>query len=191
MIEENTKPIAGVAAENRFLNIDDLIDYLSKLAFSPMTEPGLVELDHALQCAAELKAIRPDDLELQVAGLVHDIAHSLSHIREHDKVGADAVRHILGDRVADLVALHVAAKRYLVATDDEYRSRLSPISVQTLDLQGGTMSADEIVLFEADPNGRDACLLRIADEAAKEPDRAVPGLDAWIEPLRRVAASRG
>ncbi len=38
------------------------------------------------------------------------------------------------------VRLHVAAKRYLCATDASYFSQLSPASVHTLSLQGGPMS---------------------------------------------------
>lgn len=181
---------AFVPAAIQFDDVDDVIAFLAALGASPMIEPGLVELDHALQCAAELKSLRPDDQELQVAGLVHDIAHGRCHIREHDRVGAAAVRPIFGDRVANLVALHVEAKRYLVVADDTYRARLSPVSIATLELQGGTMNPAEIAEFEADPDAKDACLLRMADEAAKEAGRDVPGLDAWIDTLRHVAAAR-
>lgn len=181
---------AFAPAAIEFSNVDDVIAFLAALGASPMIEPGLVELDHALQCAAELNALRPDDQELQVAGLVHDIAHGRCHIREHDRVGAAAMRPIFGDRVANLVALHVEAKRYLVVTDDTYRARLSPVSVKTMELQGGTMNTDEIVAFEAHPDAQDACLLRMADDAAKDAGRDVPGLDAWIDTLRHVASSR-
>lgn len=181
---------AFVPLATRFNDVDEVIAFLTELGTSPMTEPGLVELDHALQCAAELKAIRPDDLALQVAGLVHDICHGRCHIRDHDRVGAAAVRPVFGDRVANLVALHVDAKRYLVVADESYRARLSAVSLKTLELQGGAMDAAEIAAFEAHPDAQHACLLRKADEAAKEPGRDVPGLDAWIDTLRHVAAMR-
>lgn len=74
--------------------------------------------DHALQTAALLRRSRPADKELQVAGLVHDIGHLL---RSGDDAGhadhaADAVRALLGERVAHLVRLHVPAKRYLATS---------------------------------------------------------------------------
>jgi len=173
-----------------FATIEALEDFLGATAGVQTEEPGLHELDHGLQCAAELEAVAPDDLELQVAGLVHDVCHGQCHISVHAEVGAEAVRGLLGDRVADLIALHVDAKRYLVATDEAYVARLSPVSVATLRLQGGGMNADEIAAFEAKPWAHDAVLLRRADEAAKVPGRAVPGLDHWRPALRKVAAAQ-
>lgn len=149
---------------------------------------GITELDHGLQCAAELKASQPDDVALQVAGLVHDAGHGRSHIRDHAWAGADALRVILGDRIAELVGLHIDAKRYLVTTDGAYRALLSPVSVETLALQGGDMSADEVARFEAWPHWRAALRLRHADEAAKTAGREVPGLEAWLPALRAIAA---
>lgn len=173
-----------------FDGIADLEAFLESTGRLPMEEPGLFELDHGLQCAAELAAASPEDVELQIAGLVHDICHGQCHISVHDMVGADAVRDVLGRRVADLVGLHVAAKRYLMSTDDDYASRLSRVSTHTLALQGGGMSAEEIAAFESNPNAADAILLRKADEAAKIPGRVVPDLDHWKPALRRIAANQ-
>ncbi|HUD52106.1 hypothetical protein [Parvibaculum sp.] len=167
-----------------FETVDAIEAYLQETATMPMEEPGLFELEHGLQCAAELEACAPDDIELQIAGLVHDICHGRCHIRVHDRVGAGAVRAVLGDRVAELVGLHVAAKRYLVATDRSYAARLSPISKTSLDLQGGAMTQEEISAFEKHPLAQEAMLLRMADEAAKTPGRIVPGLDHWRGALR-------
>lgn len=173
-----------------FADVEVLIDFLRASANRPIEEDGLFELDHSLQCAAELKAVAPDDEELQIAGLVHDVCHGQCHISVHDQVGAEAVRDVLGDRVAALVGLHVAAKRYLVATEAAYAGELSRVSTQTLRQQGGPMDADEVKAFEASAYARDAVRLRKADEAAKIPGRVVPGLEAWVEPLRRVAAAQ-
>lgn len=172
-----------------FETVDAIEAYLQEMATMPMEEPGLCELDHGLQCAVELEALAPDDVELQIAGLVHDICHGRCHIRVHDRVGAGAVRAVLGDRVAELVGLHVAAKRYLVATDPSYAARLSPISKKTLELEGGAMTQEEVSTFERHPLAKEALLLRVADEAAKTPDRVVPGLDHWRGALRQVAAA--
>jgi predicted HD phosphohydrolase len=49
------------------------------------------------------------------------------------------------------VRLHVAARRFLCATDLSYFSRLSPASVHTLSLQGGPMRDEEIAHFRAEP----------------------------------------
>jgi predicted HD phosphohydrolase len=178
-------PLADFAT--RFGTVDEIIDALIEMGSIRMIEPGMVELDHALQCAAELRLIRPNDLELQVAGLVHDICHGRCHIRDHGEAGSEAVRDVFGTRVAELVRLHIDAKRYLVAVDQTYRSKLSAVSIETLALQGGGLSPGQIAAFEASPYAEDACLLRIADEAAKVAGREVPGLATWIETLKSVA----
>jgi predicted HD phosphohydrolase len=173
-----------------FADLAALEAFLRTTATRPCEEPGLSELDHSLQCAAELERLAPDDLELQVAGLVHDISHSQCHISEHDRVGADALRPILGERLGALVGLHVHAKRYLVATDAAYRGRLSRVSIHTLELQGGAMTPDEVKAFEASPFSDDAVRLRIADEAAKVAGKVVAGLEHWLPALRSVAGRR-
>lgn len=147
------------------------------------------QLAHALQCAHELRLAAPDDLELQVAGLVHDIGKLLAPGDEagHGRSGAAAVRSLLGDRVARLVELHVSAKRYLISTDPSYRRRLSPVSIRTLARQGGAMTSDEVAAFAADPVSGAVVVLRRADEAAKRPGWAVPSLDTWRPALDRVA----
>ena len=174
-----------------FASLNAVIQRLEELGRTPSDEAaGLTELDHGLQCAHQLRLVAPDDVGLQVAGLVHDIAHGLSVIDAHDRHGEAAVIDVLGPRIARLVGLHVAAKRYLVAIDPAYRARQSPVSVDTLALQGGEMSADEVRAFEAEPHAAAAVNLRRADEAAKVPGRDVPGLDAWLPALRAAAMER-
>ncbi|MDH4384027.1 MAG: HD domain-containing protein [Caulobacter sp.] len=172
-----------------YADLDSLIARLNTMATWVSAEAdGITELDHGLQCAAELAATAPDDEALQIAGLVHDIGHGLCHIRDHDVVSAEAVRGVLGERVAALVGLHVLAKRYLVTTDPDYRARLSPISVASLAAQGGDLSESEVQAFEARDHWREALMLRRADESAKVAGRDVPGLDSWLPALARVAA---
>ena len=146
-------------------------------------------LAHSLQTAHVLRARFPDDLELQVAGLVHDLGHVVGNEPvAHGEIGAAYVRELLGDRVARLTELHVPAKRYLVATDARYAQRLSDGSTVSLAMQGGAMTAREVAAFAVDPWARDAAELRRADEAAKVIGRVVPGLEVWIPALRTVAA---
>ena len=153
-------------------------------------EPELDGLAHALQCGALLRAEHPDDPELAVAGLVHDIA-DIAYPEDHtghDRRGADLVNDLLGTRVAHLVGAHVIAKRYLVATDPAYRGRLSVRSAETLAAQGDALTGTDLDALAADPD-LDAILeLRRADERAKDPEARVAGLDSW-EPLL-VAVAR-
>ncbi|OYU71038.1 MAG: metal-dependent phosphohydrolase [Alphaproteobacteria bacterium PA2] len=171
-----------------FANVASLEAFLELMGRTPSSEAeGLTELDHGLQCAAELRGLAPDDLELQVAGLLHDVGHTVSHIRDHGVAGASLVRDLMGDRIAELVALHIPAKRYLVTTDPTYRARLSPESIRTLALQGGDMSDVEVAAFDAEPHGKAGLDLRRADEAAKVVGADVPDLDYWRPALRQFA----
>ena len=154
---------------------------------------GLTILDHGLQCAALLAASDPRDRELQVAGLFHDVGHVLApgSAAAHAAVGASAVAPVFGDRVADLVAGHVAAKRYLVTVDESYRGTLSGGSRLTLAVQGEAMSASAVAAFAGSTHFEATVRLRRADEAAKDPEARVPPLEAWLPTLCRMAASSG
>ncbi|MEU6390546.1 metal-dependent phosphohydrolase [Streptomyces sp. NPDC046939] len=133
--------------------------------------------DHALQTAALLRRGRPSDKELQVAGLVHALGPLLD---PGGDVGvANAVRGLLGERVARLVRLNEAARRYVAA--------LEP--VRGLPARGA-MPAHEIAAFASDPLAEDALALRQAADAAW-----VAGMDAgvmedWRPVLELVAARR-
>ncbi|MFG2123589.1 HD domain-containing protein [Streptomyces sp. NPDC048710] len=145
-------------------------------------------LDHGLQVAAVLAERHPDDEELQVAGLVHDIGHRLVPGDEagHGSHAATAVEGLLGPRVARLVALHIPAKRYLAAADPHLA--LSPESARTLGCQGGPMTPPEATAFEADPDFSAAIALRRADDAGKVVGLRVAALESWRPVVQRVAA---
>ncbi|CAN5876316.1 HD domain-containing protein [soil metagenome] len=181
----------------RARHVDDLVAVLVAGATTgePTDDPRqhLSQLDHGLQCADLLRIAHPDDTELQMAGLLHDIGHTLAPGRAeaHGQVAGAWLQPLLGERVGALVELHVPAKRYLVTVDPTYRSRLSPGSVTTLGKQGDILDATELAAFDDDPHHRDAITLRRADERAK-----VPGLDSgdvaeWIPALEAVAATHG
>ncbi|MFJ6934542.1 inositol oxygenase family protein [Streptomyces sp. NPDC101132] len=145
--------------------------------------------DHALQTAHLLRRSHPADKELQVAGLVHDLGHLLRPGDDagHADTAADAVRGLLGERVARLVRLHVPAKRYLAAV--EPRRALSAQSALTLAAQGGVMGREEAAAFAAGPDAGAAVVLRQADDAGK-----TPGLDAGVmedwRPVLELVADR-
>jgi predicted HD phosphohydrolase len=172
------------------VTLPELLDLLASMDSEQSdATAGLSELDHGLQCAYELARARPADHELQLAGLVHDIGHRFGPDDRHGALGAERVRGLLGARVAGLVEAHVAAKRYLVSTDQSYRSRLSVESTRTLGVQGGPLGPDEIESFLSSPYARDAVELRRADDAAKVPGRDVPPLAHWTAMLRDQALS--
>jgi phosphonate degradation associated HDIG domain protein len=115
--------------------------------------------------------------ELVAAALLHDIGHFTSEFgtyspddtedRHHDDAGAQVLRPFFPPLIAECVRLHVAAKRYLCATDPGYYAKLSTASAHTLSLQGGPMNADEVAAFQANPFFREAVQVRLWDEAGK------------------------
>jgi predicted HD phosphohydrolase len=85
--------------------------------------------------------------------------------------------------VSEPVRLHVAAKRYLVATQPGYLASLSKASLQSLALQGGPMSEAEVEAFLAQPTAQAALRLRGYDELGKAPDIEVAGFESYRDLL--------
>ena len=174
------------------LGVGGIVDLLATGAARPLRHGSSVsQLDHALQTAALIGRQAPDDHELMAAGLVHDIGHLVPGVgdAEHAAAAAATVRGALGDRVADLVALHVEAKRYLVATEPGYGAELASDSVASLANQGGSMSPDEVSAFEALPLAPAAAALRRADDSGKVDGLVVRDLAHWVPLLRGLAGS--
>lgn len=131
---------------------------------------------HALQSAwlAERKGCSP---ALIAAALMHDIGHLVHNLGdnpaatgiddEHEAVGHAFLTRWFGPEVTEPVRLHVAAKRYLCATESDYFGKLAPDSVRSLALQGGPMSVEEVAAFRALPEAEAAVQLRRFDEEAK------------------------
>lgn len=166
-----------------------VIDALGELPY------GLEPVDqraHALQCAAQAIDAGADD-ELVAAAALHDVGRAPSvgpryPSLPHEAAGARWARPALGERVAWLVAAHVPAKRYLVATDAGYAAALSPASTHSLEVQGGPLSGRGLDAFAAHPWCADAVALRRWDEGAKVPGAATPEPDdlvPWFERLLR------
>jgi predicted HD phosphohydrolase len=182
---------AAAPVPSPFPSVDALLRALAQ-GDTVHDEPGFDVLAHSLQCGALLRAEHPDDPELAVAGLVHDVWDAVvpDDHRDHDTRGAALVEPLLGARVARLVAGHVLAKRYLVSTERSYAGGLSVRSVETLAEQGGALDDDGLSDFTASPDFDAMVALRRADERAKVPGAVVPGLGSWLELLAEVS-SRG
>jgi gamma-butyrobetaine dioxygenase len=107
---------------------------------------------------------------LVAAALLHDIGHLRNETdSRHGDAGAEWLSQWFGEEVTEPVRLHVAAKRYLCATEPGYLGLLSGESVRTLALQGGPMTAGQAAAFEALPFARDAVAVRRWDDEAKDP----------------------
>jgi predicted HD phosphohydrolase len=149
-------------------------------------EDAVDELDHALQSAARAIDDGADD-ELVLAATLHDLARSPlfsgSATRHHERVASDWLAPRFGERVAWLAGAHVAAKRYLAATDAEYAAALSDVSVDSLHHQGGP-GVD--ATFVDHPWWPDALRLRRYDDAAKDPRGSAASIDDVLAVAERV-----
>lgn len=176
--------------------VAEIVAACQSMAGLPYDGEPVDQLQHALQCAA--LARRRRDPEFVVAALLHDIARAPAVAgipydgpREHH--GEAAARWLaprVGERVAWLAEQHVAAKRYLVATDPGYEARLTDVSARTLRAQGGPMTPAQIAAFRAHPDWRLALELREIDDRGKVPGAQVPGLADYRADLETVAARR-
>ncbi len=134
--------------------------------------------------------------ELVTAALLHDIGHYTSefgpmslgdeHNNFHDEAGAKVLGAFFPPVVTECVRLHVAAKRYLCATDPSYYGKLSEASKHTLSLQGGPMNAGEVAEFRKNPHHQDAVRVRIWDDGGKQPDMRTPTFRHYMPMLQRV-----
>ena len=156
---------------------------------------GVTQLEHALQTAALAAAEGADD-GLVAAALLHDVGHFLQPTddsfgyHKHDRSGGDWLAQRFGPAISEPVRLHVAAKRYLCATEADYLAKLSPASVHSLGKQGGPMSAREAAAFAAGAHAQAAIRLRRWDDGGKVDRLPVPGLASYRERIARLSIAR-
>ncbi len=151
--------------------------------------------EHMLQSAMLAERAKAPE-EIVAAALLHDIGHFTSSFgtyspddtedRHHDDEGARLLAPYFPPVVVECVKLHVAAKRYLCATDPNYFAKLSQASVHSLSLQGGPMSKAEVAEFRQNLFHDEAVKVRIWDEQSKEPGALTPSFGHYAALLRRV-----
>ena len=180
--------------------IDDLFALYEVMGSEHYGE-GVTQLDHALQCAALARADSVHDA-LLVAALFHDVGHLFLDAQDndglelhrnddrHETLGARILAPLFGPSVAQPVALHVTAKRWLCTREPQYHRLLSRASQATLIAQGGVLSDEECERFEARPGFNDAIALRTWDDAGKVDGLRVSALRDWEPLVRSVAATR-
>jgi [1-hydroxy-2-(trimethylamino)ethyl]phosphonate dioxygenase len=173
-------------------SVDEILVVLRKAGQGHYGESAVTQLEHALQCAtlAERDGASP---ALIAAALLHDIGHLVNpddrratardEDGEHEQTGAEYLARWFAEDVTRPVYLHVAAKRYLTATDPAYAATLSPASALSLRLQGGPFSSEAARRFAAQPGAEAAIRLRRWDEGAKEQGAATPPLDHFRQYL--------
>lgn len=162
---------------------------------------AVTQLEHALQAAtfAEHEGLAAEAI---AAALLHDIGHLLHGYGEdcadqgiddrHEELGVRFLSCGFGMAVTEPVRLHVAAKRYLTATQPGYSAELSPASIQSLALQGGPMTLSEVREFESQPYFSLVVKVRECDDRAKVIGLATPPLAyfrKYLEQSVRTPAS--
>ena len=152
-------------------------------------------MEQSAACAVANGA--PDSLV--IAALLHDIGHFVGdHPIEalengidnnHEEVGAHYLEAFFPSSVTEPIRLHVAAKRYLCATDDEYLGRLSAASVNSLMVQGGPMNTTETEQFETSPHHKDAIKLRLYDDDGKVTGLTIKSVSEYRDTLESLLSS--
>ncbi len=176
--------------------IEDI--FLRRGACEYLGEPVTVA-EHMLQ-AADLAERNGEDEAIVVAALLHDIGHltgplagfSMDDVedRRHEAAGAALLEPFFPPLVTACVRWHVAAKRYLCATEPGYLATLSAASVHSLKLQGGPMTAGEVAAFDALPHRQAIVTVRRLDDAAKLPGRRTPPFAHYRPLLHRALAAQ-
>ena len=176
------------------IDATNIVDYIADVFERRGAESYLGEkvsmAQHMLQAAAAAESSQADP-ELIVAALLHDIGHYSNEIPDsvlmkgtnnyHEEAGANFLADYFPLSVTEPIRQHVAAKRYLCATDPEYLSRLSAASVYTLKVQGGPMNLEEVADFEKSPYLDNCIRLRVWDDAGKDPHKSHPDFSHYRE----------
>jgi phosphonate degradation associated HDIG domain protein len=153
----------------------------------------VTQFEHALQTAVIAEAAGASDA-LVIAALLHDIGHLLGpgeHAApgrdpRHEDLGNQWLANHFGSAVTEPIRMHVAAKRYLCATEPGYAESLSFASAESLVAQGGPMTALEVRKFVQTPWAREAARLRRWDDAAKVPGLALPDPARYRNRIKRL-----
>lgn len=169
------------------LNATNIVDFIGSIFEKRGDEEYLGEPvtmgQHMLQGATMAEKSREPD-EIIIGTLLHDIGHFTSEFgtfsmedtedRYHEDAGAAVLEQFFPKVITDCCRHHVAAKRYLCATDPGYFQKLSTASIHSLNLQGGPMSEAELKDFEKNPNLKKILKVRLYDDAGKIPDMVTP-----------------
>ena len=177
------------------ISIADISELFRARGSRRYADEPVTQLEHAWQTARFARAATDDHI-LELAGWLHDVGHllieddgspTLSGLDDrHETSGRLILAPLFGQRIAEIVGLHVRAKRYLTAVDSDYLRRLSGDSLRSLKLQGGPMMDEETMAFICEPAAADALALRWWDDAAKLAGDAPVSFDAALHELQRL-----
>lgn len=178
------------------LTLNDITVLFDRYGHIQYTGEPVTQLEHALQ-SATLAEQAGAASSLVTACLLHDLGHMLEDAVDTPTLhGVDDLhqyrilpflRPLFDEDVLAPIRLHVDAKRYLCAVDQDYFSQLSQDSVRSLALQGGVFTPEQAAHFIALPFAADAVNLRRWDDLAKRPDYPTPSLAHFMDGVQRCA----
>ena len=185
------------------INTENIVDFIGSIFERRGGEEYLGEPvtmgQHMLQGATLAEQNEEMD-EIVVGALLHDIGHFTSEFgtfsmddtedRYHENAGAAVLEKFFPRVITDCCRYHVAAKRYLCATDPLYFNKLSDASVHSLNLQGGPMSKTEVKEFERNQNLKKILTVRLYDDAGKIPDMDTPSFWHFAPLVQKMVESR-
>lgn len=185
-----------MSADRPVAGLDELLDLYRSEKATAMYDEVVTEREHALQAAALATADGAPPATV-AAALLHDVGRLtiawdsaegafVAADRAHHSVGERLLGRWFGPEVSAPVGLHVEAKRYLCAVDPDYTATLSPVSVRSLAVQGGPMTADEVTAFEALPGWAAAVELRRWDDRAKSTEPAAETIEDYVPLLESL-----
>lgn len=175
-------------------NLTRIIDILLTKGNAQYGTEAVSQLEHALQCAC-LAETNDSSPELITASLLHDFGHLVHNLGEdaaekgiddrHEYRALGYLKTIFGDAVTEPIRMHVNAKRYLCAVNQDYWDSLSPASKTSLELQGGIFSEAEATEFINHLYAVDAVRLRIWDDLAKVEALVTPELNYFLPAIEK------
>ena len=128
----------------KIINTENIVDFIGSIFERRGGEEYLGEPvtmgQHMLQGATLAEQNEEPD-EIVVGALLHDIGHFTSEFgtfsmddtedRYHENAGAAVLENFFPSVITDCCRYHVAAKRYLCATDPQYFNKLSDAPLGT------------------------------------------------------------
>ncbi|KAH9824456.1 Phosphonoacetate hydrolase [Teratosphaeria destructans] len=187
--------------------VAELFSVIARQGNSDYLGEQVSQLEHSLQ-AAILAQNAGADSDTELGALLHDVGRFIPAADKmppmialdgtffgtasHEVVGEKYLRHLgFSEKICQLVAAHVMAKRYLTAVDKNYYDGLSQSSKTTLKFQGGPFTAQGIEAAQHDPWLDLKLAVRRWDDRAKDPDLRTPSLWSFQEmAVDSLAASR-
>lgn len=154
----------------------DVLEIFLARSRQPCADVALRHVEHGWQCA-QLAVRGHAPPTLQLAAWLHDLGQLMGGASawpgldglgaRHELLAAGVLAPAFGQAVADPVALHVQARRFLLAARPDYGSQLTAASAAQVAARGGAMTPSEAAHFMTLPYAREAVRLCQWDDAAK------------------------